>query len=361
MIVYNILALTSLLMFLFNAYLRSHKINAEKVFVFFMFVFLFIIAALRSIDVGADTYMYVNFFEIISNNSFYDLSNGLVQLGVEQIETGYLFFNKLVSLLSVNSQMIIIANSFLVTMLLYKTLKIESKSVLMSTYLFITLGFFQTSMNTVRSMIAVLIAYIAISVYKRHRIKSLIIFGIAVSFHTSVFLLVIIPICDLIPLEKKYLKYYMLGIVMLYVVFAQIVSLLTLIVPDNYLFYLDRADEGLLDKLIPLIVHIIILGICLFFSNNKKSCIKNQSKIWYFLLFEILFYMISLRLVMFTRVAYLFSTYTIISVPNMLVNIKSMRNKRYATALIIIISLIQFLIRIQINNIGNTIPYDSIL
>ncbi len=355
--IYVYLSLLSSILIGIKNYFKIEKKNASKVLFAFLLLCIFFISALRSPNVGADTSMYMYYFDIIKSTSLNNLPNFM-----ETLESGYIYLNKIISYLFSNSQWIIVINSLLVVVSLDIFLKKESQDILLSLFLFIVLGFFQSSMNTSRSTYAILFAYHSLSLFKnKKKWLGIIEFLLAILLHKSVIILLLIPIFENLKITKSNFKIYIFIIVLLYLSFDKLIPIMEYIVSGSYSFYMERADEGVLNKILPLLVHLFFF-ISIYFSidQKNKALRENKTSIIY-LFFEVLFYLFSVKMVMFTRVAYIFSTYTILSIPNFLGSIESKNKRFFIVLMIVVVGLLQFIIRLNVNNIGNTIPYETII
>lgn len=313
------------------------------------------IAALRTTNVGADTSMYTDYFEMIRDN---DLSVSMSYMSF--LEPGYIILNKVASFISENPQIITIINSLLLFSLLHLCLKKNSHDRLLSVFLFITLGFFQTSLNITRSCCAAFLGYLSIDSFKKNKLRSIATFIVAILIHRSVLILCLVPLLEGIKLKKSHLKYYIGAILLAFYALESIIPLLSQIIPDTYGWYLERGTEGIAEKALPLIVHLFIFVVPFLFIENKNRAISENNRAIIFLLLETLFYLFSIRYAMFTRVAYLFSMYIIFSVPSIISSIREEKKMR-VKYLVVSICLLQYLIRLPINNIGKTIPYENVL
>ena len=357
MFIYLILALITIVLILFDSYSKSIKnISISKILSIFLICILFLVSAFRTSSVGADTKIYLDYYEIIRNNTlFYSLNN------LTFLESGYIIFNKLVSIFTTNFNSITFFNSLLVLFSLYKLIKNQSKDALLSIFLFITFGFYQSTFNIARSCFAVFVGYEAIDKFDNNKkIKGILLFILAFLFHKSSIILLLIPILSKFKFKKKYIKYYVLLIIILFYGLEFLMPILNTLIQNDYSYYLARKNEGVVEKIFLLIVHLGLFIPCSFLIKDKNNYVKNNKRYYIFILLETLFYLFSIKYTLFLRVAYIFAMYNIVSIPNIITDLPKQK-KSTVKALVIILCFIQFILRLNINNIGNTIPYKSIL
>lgn len=356
MSIYIILAIFSAILILFDDFTQNNKkVKISKVLFSIIILLLFIVSALRQPSVGQDTKVYIHYFNIIKSNSLIYSINKLSSL-----ENGYIIINKILSFFTLNEQGITILNSLLLILTLSFFTKKESKNILMTIFLFITLGFYQTSFNIVRACYATFMGYIAINKIEKNKAKGLLLFVLAFLLHQSTIVLLLIPLLNKIKLKKKNIKYYLALIILLFISMDYILPLISMILPNQYDGYLHTTENGILDKVLLLVVHVGLYIFSLISIKNKDDYVKENKKYIIFMLLEILFYLFSIKYVIFTRVAYIFSMYTIVSIPNIIEKIENNNVKQITKFIVIILCLIQFILRLQINNIGSTIPYRTI-
>lgn len=357
MSIYILLAIFSIIMIIFNDFSISKKnINISSILSGTILLIMFIISASRMPSVGADTIIYIQYFDLIKELT---LQEAFLQL--PSLESGYILLNKILAFFTTNSQIITIFNSLLLILTLTIFSKKTSKNILLTLFLFIILGFYQSSFNIVRSCYAVFLAYIALTTYEKSKTKSIILYIIAFLFHKSIIVLLLVPLLNILPINKKNIKYYLLIIALLYLSLDYLLPYINYLIPSQYSYYAQKETEGIIEKALLLIVHISLFIFTSSFIKNKASFIEKNKIFYIFIILETLFYCFSIKYAMFTRVAYIFSMYTIISIPNIIENIENTKTRNKIKYIVIFACLIQFIIRLFINNIGGTIPYHSLI
>lgn len=276
-------------------------------------------------------------------------------------EYGYRLYNKLVSLISEKPQAITIANSLLIIALLGKLIKGHSPYVFLSVWLYITLGIYQTQMNMARNAIAILICYLGCQYITEHNVtKFLICVTIATLFHSSSVLF--IPVYWLVTRTKLTGK--KVGKVLLLSVICRLAFSLVRPFFVRYLpFGFGRYFAGNTSKFESLIVglfHLVLIIVVIFFTEKQDGAKMFECEaigVW-MLVLEMLFFCIGYDVASATRMAALFGPYLIIFIPRLIeTGIKSKSVRLNSIALVMILSGMQYIARLQINNIGSTMPY----
>ena len=325
---------------------------------------LWFFMAMRNVTVGVDTknysYVFTQFAEIPLRKIFsavtYATSSRTWSF---DFEPGYRIVNKLVSYISDSSQAITIFNSTVIIVLLYCLIQHNSPNYMLSIWLYITMGIFQTEMNVTRNAIAILIVYNAISfIHKKEFGKYLLMCLIAASFHTAA--LVFIPIYWLIKFRINIKKVIIIigAACFVGIVFPVVSPYIRMILPDG----LDKYFEGNNEKLQSLMVGmmntaVFVLGYMMLYRVERKKVVMNYSVGVMMLVMNLCFFGLNIGLGYASRMAALFGPYIIIFIPQVLSLIESKSRRKRASLLIAVICGVQYILRLYINNIGGTMPY----
>ena len=277
------------------------------------------------------------------------------------LEYGYRLYNKLVSLISENPQAITIANSLLIMALLGKLIKDHSPYVFLSAWLYITLGIYQTQMNMARNAIAILICYLGCKYIEECNVKKFLIFvTIATLFHSSSVLFV--PIYWLATKSKlkskKVAKILLLSMGCGFA-FSLVRPLFVRFLPFGFGRYFI-GNTFKFESLIVGLFHLVLIIVVIFFTEkqDRAKMFEFESIGVWMLVLEMLFFCIGYDVAAATRMAALFGPYLIIFIPRLIeTGIESKSVRLNVIALVIILSGMQYIVRLQINNIGSTMPY----
>ena len=121
---------------------------------------LWFFMAFRDITVGVDTkhyaYVFTQFEKIPFSKVFTVVTySNEAKSWAFDFEPGYRLLNKLLSVFFSGAQAITIFNSTVIMLLWYKLIRRESPDYMLSDWLVLTLGIFQTEMNVTRNAIAI--------------------------------------------------------------------------------------------------------------------------------------------------------------------------------------------------------------
>ena len=326
---------------------------------------LWFFMAMRNVTVGVDTkyysYVFAQFSQIPLSKVFsavtYATSSRTWSF---DFEPGYRMINKLVSYISDSPQAITIFNSTLIITLLYNVIRRNSPNYLLSIWLYITLGIYQTEMNVTRNAIAILIVYNAFSFARTRQFgKYVLMCLLATSFHVAA--LVFIPIYWLIHYVRIDIKRGILFIgaaCLIGAIFPIISPYIRILLPDRF----DRYFEGNNDKLVSLMVGMMNAGVfvvtyLMMRESERKKVVSDYSIGVTMLVLNLCFFGLNIGLEYASRMAALFGPYLIIFIPQMLSLMESKSRRKTAAWIITVICGVQYVLRLCINNIGGTMPY----
>ena len=318
--------------------------------------------AFRDYSVGIDTREYIRAFEQIKNFNLYDaITQEVYGLGnyTLQLETGYRVFNWFSGLIIKNNQILLVTESILVFSLLYYVIKRDSKNPLLSAWLYLTLGIFQTEMNISRNAIAMLIFYCSLKyILSKEPVKYYLAIMIAISFHySSVIFLPLYFVINNVDLNWKTIRRVLLCAAVIAVLLPVIRVILALFIPQRYQKYLF----GTVNDFSSIIVGAFYLALLLFVSASMgKRCftviLDDKIGAWLFLL-NIVFFILAFSLHNSARIAALFGPYIIVFLPNLIYKGINKGKQLQICSMVFFICLVQYILRLSINNIGGTIPY----
>lgn len=361
------LTIITILIYLINiAFIGYSKgINTDKVVLPISLFVLAFFMCLRSIEIGADTKQYVYVFSQINSMSFKELfSSRIFILGQYEthFEYGSRILFKIVGLICDSNQSIIVFTSLIIVFLLGILIKEQSTIPICSIWLYVTLGVFQTQMNLSRNAIAIFICYLGIRFIKEKRlVPYLITIAIASTIHISS--IIFFPLYFLynnIKIKRKHIV-WILGVgVIIGLSFSIIRPFLIDILPPMFSRYLI-ADTSRFVSLIVAVFHLFLyVFVLIMVGKDRRDLYLNNNSIglWMFLL-EMLFFSIGYEVSAALRIASLFSPYLIVSIPEIIGEKESINNKKMIhITMLMIVTLAQYYIRLRINNIGTTMPYE---
>lgn len=344
---------------------HTRRINMDNLIILVCAMVLFFFMGCRSVTVGADTIQYVHGFRQICNTDFLDLFTINVYgfgWGYElHFEYGYRVFNKLVSYISQSEQAILFSTSLLIIVLLIVLIKNQSIYPYLSIWLYVTLGIFQTQMNMIRNAIAILICYLGFHYLKERKLlKYLLCVLIGMIFHVSA--IVFIPlywVVNCVKLTPKIVWSILIIAVLFGFGFAIIRSYIITVLPFGFGSYFQEETtrfEGLAVG----VFHFLILLFTWFTMDcsEKTKIVKDEIiGIWTFVA-EIFFFCVGYEVAAATRMAALFGPYLLILIPNLIgKGIKNASKRSIVIAMLMLFTGLQYILRLTINNIGATMPY----
>ncbi len=297
---------------------------------------LFFIMALRDVTVGTDTFSY-----------YYEYQNADVYINnlFRPTELGYSYFNYVINRLGLGFQtfLAIIATFivFSISILYYK----YSKNILLSYYLFVTIGLFSMSMTGLRQTMAVSLTILAFIYLMKNKNALFFIFvGIAYFFHNSAIVFLLIFFLKKIRINKKIgaIIYIVSG--MLFFMKGWLSLLIEYITPEKYLRYMS-ADTHINSLVI--IIAMLIPLVCLLFwpkgSLDNEEHNKTMSLIFLISCLNFVMYFLALEINMFQRLSLYLIIYNGILIPNVIEGIKSKEIRMIAKIACIFFPLVQFI------------------
>lgn len=357
-----------LIFLVLTLFFRRYVVRIGKIKIIMSFLLscmvLFIFASLRDVSVGADTRQYQIIFKLCEKENWSTLytSHAYYQwFKLADNEIGYKIYNKLVSYIGTNPQIITMTNSFLLIFLIGVVIVKFSEDTWLSIFLFYTFCFFQTALNLTPSSIVSYYMFLLIPLIENNKgIKFIEASALGVMFHTSAVFFLPLYFFNKIKLNGKKIFIVFFASVLMIVFYSNILPYLTLILPDKYLWYITQSKSQASKELAVYFVQLIAIIICLFFLGIKKSkqFIENNNIMVWFFLYETIVYMLSTKLFIFTRGAFLFAPFTIIIIPKLISEIDNKKLKKTATALITLYGVLVYFVRISFNNVGTTMPYN---
>ena len=165
----------------------------------FMLIFL-ILLALRGLACGNDTFQYSRLFEEYSSMRL----STVFTAGTHEI--GYKLFNKLIGAITDNYQIILITTSIMCVLPLWFFYKKESEFPILTIALFLTVAPFVMYFSGIRQAIAMSIGIFAWQAAKNKKLPLfLCIVFVAILFHTSAFILLLLYPLYSAKITKKWL------------------------------------------------------------------------------------------------------------------------------------------------------------
>lgn len=371
---YIILLACVFIMWKIDDIIRKRNVNRHGNFLLkSAFFVLFLLSAGRGILVGADTRNYYSFYEQIRDLSFSDLLGDNIYSWTGSytvsLEFGYKILLYAFSHIfpQVGGQGGLALMAVVTTAFLYKAIITQSKVPWLSLWIYITMGFWQTSMNMAQNAMSIAIMLYAIKYIKQQQpYRWCFYIVLAALFHTSA--IFFLPFYWLARIELNRTKtIILLGAVSACSVFGKILTPLFLIlVPEKYRTYIVmNTQQGLGMDYLVVAMHISLVLLCFVCAMKIR-----QAKIllpvgqlycspyFHFFLLEILAYILGIAFPGILRVGTIAAQILILYIPAMLQYIPERRLRKVDQNMVVLFCAITYIIRMSVNNIGLTQPYE---
>jgi len=196
----------------------------------FFFVGFAALVALRHETVGKDTASYVYYFDSISKMEW-------GELGRNSIEIGFTYLIKIVSQVFGNPQYLFIIVAVVSVAMIYRTYKRFCFDPSLTIVLFTILSTFVMMFSGIRQMMSIGVGFVAYEFVRNKKpIPFILAVLLAMSFHTSAFMLAFMYPVYHAKITKKWLLAVVPSLILVFVFNKQIFSVLTMII-ERYTKY----------------------------------------------------------------------------------------------------------------------------
>jgi len=327
-----VLIIVNILLYMFlNSTKRLSKKQKNTLFLIIAFIIFAILMASRDFNTGSDTKMYIRTFLTFSQNKW----NSTIWGGY--FEPLYAILNILLSYVSQNPRIIIVATSFVISYSFYKFIKDNSENYLLSVLIFIGLLFFYTSMNTIRQFMALSVILLGFKFVKNKKIiPFLITILIAYLFHSSALVgLLLYPMYNMKYTHTRVLIIFAIAIVANVFVSDLINYIYQMIGRINY--YDSRVGQENIANLIYMIIYLVMFLFSLFEIKKNKSDYSKKGFNLYVFVISSAISLIAMNMNILARVTTYFNVFSIICLPNIIEdNIKKINNKVVVNSIVVL-------------------------
>lgn len=293
---------------------------------------VFLVQALRSYQVGFDTYAY--------QRAFYLVKNGVSSTMTESWEPLFLLLNKVISIFTDNPQFLIAACSVVILTgigIFVVENTGEGEAAFFPIFLFVCMEQYFSTMNLLRQSCAMAIA---INIYtvlnkdssKKGFFKAILLLLTAILFHRSAIAMVLIILLFMVNKITKS------GIILLgffgnacVLIFDQLLNAILRIFP-YYAKYVGtrRFESNGLGRYDLLLIGIKILVILLVFTLDANEE-KNQElyKLSTVMVFSVIMLLLQTQIAIANRVGYFYEIFFILLVPKCIHRFKAYKNQIY--------------------------------
>lgn len=305
-----------------------------------------LIAIFRGEMVGADLPGYLKAFDNIRNMNWEEML-------LLRFEYGYLFFNKLLGLLSEEDRILIIGVAFFVTVGFVFYILRESSMPWLSFFLFVALGYYTSSFNILRQFMAMAILVNSIKYVVDRKFYKFILYVLAAScFHiTAVIFLILYPLSHL----RISLAYFLVAFGCAAVIAKFIGGILLNYLTGNFFeLYASNMTSGSGYGLLGLLL--LVTGIGLLLRSQKLS--RKEEVYYHILIIACCLQVFSLQFSLFSRVVLYFAVHIIIFIPGVISGVKDKEIKSLGILFVCVCCVVYFNLFILTNSDGSmVIPY----
>ncbi|WP_427813648.1 EpsG family protein [Enterococcus sp. 22-H-5-01] len=360
MVIYIIL-LSILIITLFFSVKQN---NVERFLYLFLVSILVMIAIFRANTVGMDVSNYERIFSRISNQDILTVINN------SDGSIIYDVYNKLLSMITTNVQVVTITNSAIIIIANAYFIRKMSKNPLFSLFLYYTLYFYAYNLTAARQSIAISLCLISVCFLFNGKKKSSLLLNIlAIGVHnTAIVGLVYQILCRINWTNKKYIFLAIISTIGM-TGYSFFIKLFLIIFP-RYIMYFNGGQYSISDvgegkKIFVTFFYLFVLLALFIFYRAPYSTIQIEEKIFSVqisaMIIAVVIGVIFYNNLLISRIEVMFSFYAIVFIPNVYKLIsKRLLNNVYSEFILIYFSLpiyiVIFLAQI-LSNINEIVPY----
>lgn len=298
--------------------------SKKKILAILFFVQLFLPAGLRHITVYNDTPAYAEHFQSISPNNIFDLNP------FERFEIGYQILENIIYLLISKDPValffitsLLIQSSFIILFYRY------SENLWFTIFLFIGLTHYFFLVSGIRQGLAIAVFNFAIPYLFNQKWKwyYLIVF-ISAQFHSSAYILFLVPFLNFIRFSKKTLIYTIFFTLCTFLSLDKILGIFYSFFPNYGSDYLGQ--EGISESKIGIFLVLLtyLIGLIVVVKNfNFKIFVNSDKQMLLFFLGNVLFLVLSIKFGILVRYTHYFIPISIVLLTNSCYRIKGIMDR----------------------------------
>lgn len=292
----------------------NKKLKNKKTYMIFVFFILGTTAAIRSPKVGIDTMQFYRAFEIIGNMSLN------VAINATRYEVGFVMLCKGLNVITSNPQILIIITSLFINGVVCLFIYRESKDIVLSSILYITLNYYFAYMNIMRQAIAICIIIIGYTFFlkKGKKVKFIITALLAFTFHTTGIIPVLLVLFDKLEYKNKYYAITIIGSMIAFLLAPVLFSIVSKLL-NSYSGYKDSSfyDSNYFAAVFIYLINLTFLTVSFLCNKNKNI---ELSKMLFISSMAVITSAIGIRITLIGRMANYFNIYNIVLLPNAVKN-----------------------------------------
>lgn len=348
-----------------NIFLRRVNILSSSFVVKILFTFLFFVVAFRDLSVGTDTFHYDYGYQLIARNSF-DFKNNPYSAPF------YYLLCYLCGFISDNGILIRIIQAAVTYLCLFKIISKVSPYKYFSVFLFFAFGFFASTMNCARQIMATSIIIYAMFLFivDRKYLISILLSLFAVFTHVTSFVALGIPLLWLIFKKEKNLLVVFLVSFLIAVAMNFLYKYVALFISNNIEHYKLYTTSG---ENWNIFIHnttgVVAYLFLFYISNLIIFIVKYKNKIYGVNFTVIILPFVTVSSVFgllnpFNEIIYrvIFTSnllIVILLIPNTL-KLLTTKEKSIYFCLILLVSVFMFIYDLILKNGGEIVPYSFI-
>lgn len=340
--------------------LKPNKDTKRKnIFMFIVFGILTVVAAIRDTSVGIDTEQFCLAFERINGMTLNSAFKFL------RYEKGFIVLCKILSYVGNNSQILILSSSLIIFPMVGIFIYRNSRDVVLSSILYITLNTYAMHMNVMRQALAISIFILGYELFFKNGkfIKYSIMVVMASLFHqTAIIMLTLIILKDRKYTWKTYFATNMIAI-LAFALAPTVWRIATSLFP-TYAGYANTEyiNSSYLAGTISALIAWLILTMGIFFERKNKQ--KDSRYNFFAYIMSILFIadILVIKINLFVRLATYFGIFTCIWLPSTLQNIQD-KNEKALMKYIVLVCFVLYWIVLSISRPEwyGVIPYSTFM
>ena len=333
---------------------RQQAVNA--VVTAAIFVILFLLAALRR-EVGNDYGTYV-----VNGHEVY-------QHGYVVTEPGYNLLVRILYTLSGSENYLLLFAVFAaaITALFLNVFRTMSDSFVLSFFMFMTMGIYFRTFNTVRYYFVLALALYSmryvINISKENAVKFILIILVATLFHKSV--LIVIPMYLLARLPwRKWMYIAVAGFAIIMPLCSGKVMELALKLYPSYVDTVYAEQQHSITENLPVVAGCVaVIALCLVFYKSGIRYRADNKMYFHMSIMAIALYIGCYFLPLVTRLGYYLVTPQLLLIPNILSTIEDNDRRRRITAIVVTGCILYFMYFLYTaDRVGvRVLPYKSFL
>lgn len=319
--------------------------SKNKKFLFFSFPILFILAGLRSVDVGTDTYNYFTYFNLLG--------------GEDLLRTEFLWIslNQFVSYIGGTFQLLVMCASFLSLFPVFYVIYKSSENPNFSVLVFYMLWYYFYSYNIMRQAIAC--AFILLAAYflfKHSYYKTAISLGIAFLFHTvsiiAIPLFVILYFKPSFRSKLFYVSCMLFSLVVGFILGPRLLDFVTTFSDtfSTYNHYVQDLSISTADIVVFILLYDVLFLLVLYLQKQKSQWFQ-----MYF--FSILIMNMVVLFPYGERISPLLGTAQLLVFPHFIDNNRIQQSRTLVTIGLFLYCLLGFILKFRAN-VSGILPYE---